>query len=116
MTHLLQREVFFWSWIAFVAIKRQDYPGEHNVSSAFAFGALLNLIFESLLYSNHHAKAILFMQIKVTAQKEEQLRLLLDTVPDKVLISTKATESRRPRSLYCNLQTERFFGCNLVKR
>lgn len=37
-------------------------------------------------------------------------------MPDKVLITTQASEASMPKSLYCNLQTERFFGCNFVSR
>lgn len=66
VTHLIIREIFFWSWLILVAIKRHEYDG-HNIGSSFAFGILFNLIFESLLYSNHRAKATLFMQVKVTA-------------------------------------------------
>lgn len=41
---------------------------------------------------------------------------MLDSVPDKVIIMTKASESSVPKSLYCNLQTKQFFGGDLVKK
>lgn len=112
--HLIYREIFYWAWFGFVAIKRSELNGENNLFSALGFGIVSSLIFEALLYTNHRAKATLFMQIKLMALKEEQLRVLLDTVPDKVLITTQATESRVPISLYCNLQTKQFFGADLV--
>ena len=57
---------------------------------------------EAIIYVNHKAKANLFMRIKVIALQEEQLKNLLDTVPDKVLIVTKTSEASVPKSIYSN--------------
>jgi len=70
---------------------------------------------EGIIYVNHKAKANLFMRIKVIALQEEQLKNLLDTVPDKVLIVSKPSEAIAPRSLYSNRGMNEFFGGDIVE-
>ena len=55
------------------------------------------------------------MQIKQVEQQETQLKGLLDAVPDSVYICSKATEERRPRSLFANQKLNTFFGSDVVK-
>lgn len=102
LPHLIIREIYFWGCVSVIVPGRSRFDGENNMVAGFASAFTFCLLFESVLYTNHRAKAVLFMRVKVTALQEEQLRDLLDTVPDQVLICTKASESREPKSIYSN--------------
>ena len=75
---------------------------------------ILVLGIESIIFVTHKAKSNLFLRIKVTALQEDQMQNLLNTVPDKVLICSKASEGSMPISLYSNRQMNNFFGCDVV--
>ena len=53
-------------------------------------------------YASARSKALLFQRVKVMSTQEKQLSSLLDAVPDKVLICTRAQEARAPKSIYSN--------------
>ena len=76
--------------------------GELNLYAAATFVMLINLGIETIIYVNHKSKAQLFMRMKVLMLQQEQLKSLFDTVPDKVLIFSKTSEARAPKSLYSN--------------
>lgn len=78
-------------------------------------GIFLIFGLESIIYVNHKAKANLFLQIKVIAIQEEQLKNLLDTVPDKVLIVSKPSDAVAAKNLYSNRQMNEFFGGDVVE-
>ena len=102
LCHMIIREVFVWSCLSIIIICRSKFEGENNIYAGFILSLLFCILFEAVLYSNHRAKAILFMRMEVSALQEEQLRRLLDTVPDKVLISSQANEDSAPKSIYSN--------------
>ena len=56
------------------------------------------------------------MRMKVLMLQQEQLKNLIDTVPDKVLIFSKTSEASAPKSLYSNHRMNEFFGCNVVEK
>ena len=97
-----------------IIIGRSQYDSENNVYASFGLTFFFAMMFESVLYSNHRSKAVLFMRIKLTALQEEQLRNLLDTVPDKVVITSQPSEDRAPKSFYSNRQMNEFFGCDFI--
>lgn len=47
-------------------------------------------------------------------QQEKQLSDVFDCLPDKVLITTQASEAQAPRSVYSNTHINNFFGCDVV--
>ena len=110
---MLARELFAVGLSICNMVTRNRY-GENNVYAAGLVLILLVLSMESIMYVNHKAKANLFMRIKVIALQEEQLKNLLDTVPDKVLIMSKTSEASAPKSLYSNRQMNELFGCDVV--
>ena len=72
------------------------------------------VLIEIISYVNHKEKAQLFLKIKQTAFQQEQIQNLLNTVPDSVLISSLATESKAPLTIYSNRQMNNFFGCDTI--
>ena len=102
LVHMVFREVFVWSCLSMIIIGRSKFEGENNIYAGFIISLSFCILFEAVLYSNHRAKAILFMRMEVSALQEEQLRSLLDTVPDKVLITSQANEDSAPKSIYSN--------------
>lgn len=69
LTHLIQRNVFFWSVMLLIIIERQKLD-ENNIYAALGATLSLNVAFETILYINHRAKAKLFMQMKVMTLQE----------------------------------------------
>lgn len=114
LCHLIIRQCFTWACMSMIIIGRSQYDGENNVYTGFGLTLIFSLMFESVLYSNHRSKAGLFMRIKLTALQEDQLRNLLDTVPDKVLITSQPSENSAPKSFYSNRQMNEFFGCDFI--
>lgn len=115
IVHLALRQAFYWACVAVIVPGRDSLDDVVSIHEAVGICVLFSLLFESVLYTNHRAKAILFLRTNVTALQMEQLRSLLDSVPDQVLITTRATENRAPKSLYTNEKMNKFFGCDLVK-
>ena len=59
-------------------------------------------LFESANYCSMRSKALLFKRVKEMGRQEQQLSNLLDTMPDKFLIATRALEAKAPMSVYSN--------------
>ena len=70
LTHLIQRNVFFWSVMLLICFERKRL-GENNIYAALGTTLFFNVAFESIIYMNHRAKAKLFMQIKVMTLQEQ---------------------------------------------
>ena len=81
----------------------------------FGMNILLVILVEGSNYYCIRSKAQLFLRLKVTSMQERQLSHLMDSMPDKFLISTLAHEARAPKSIYSNKQMNTFFGCDMVK-
>ena len=67
LCHFILREIFVWSCLGLIIIGRNQYEGENNVYAGFSISLLYCLLYESVIYTNHRSKAILFMQMKQTA-------------------------------------------------
>ena len=64
LTHLIQRNVYFWSVMLLIMIERSKLE-ENNLYAAIGSTLFFSIAFETIVYINHRAKAKLFMQIKV---------------------------------------------------
>ena len=104
LTHLVYRHIFIWFCTIMMLVKSKEI-GDIYMPIAMVLVIFLMYIItlESILYVNHRAKAKLFLQMKMISMQEQQISNLLDMVPDKVLICSKAKESSAPRALYSNL-------------
>ena len=85
-----------------LTVKKLEYLEEINLFVSFFLLTSSILVTESIFYIHHKAAAKLFVSIKVASLQEKQLRNLLDTVPDKVLICSQSREGHTLKSYYNN--------------
>ena len=108
------RQVLTWTFLCFnVFMQDQDHMFE--MVMLFGMDFLLVILVEGSNYYCIRSKAQLFLRLKVTSMQEKQLSHLMDSMPDRFLISTLAHEARAPKSIYSNKQMNTFFGCDMVK-
>ena len=68
----------------------------------FGMSFLLVILVEGSNYYCIRSKAQLFLRLKVTSMQERQLSHLMDSMPDKFLISTLYHDAHAPKSIYSN--------------
>ena len=93
--------IFYLACIVLTNYSRFKLDGR-NIFSAFTISFFANLMIEAIAYMNMKAKASLFLRIKFMSLQEEQLKNLLDTVPDHVLICSQDKEGHAPKSIFGN--------------
>ena len=108
LPHLICR-VFLVIAIIMLLLYRARQGDDVDVATSLVIAFGLVTIGEVNLYLNHKAKAILFVEIKVNEKQQQQLRNLLNTVPDNVLICTQSLGDVAPKSIYANSKIEDFF-------
>ena len=89
---LIIRQIMCWVFIGFNLLM---WKRDHSVdASRNVFNILINFVLVILVevgnYCQVRSKARLFLRVKATAMHERQLSNLLDAVPDKVLICSRA--------------------------
>jgi len=110
---LLLRQAMCWTFIILNTAMWATQSSDSNYGTVIATVAVF-LLMEGGNFCNMRSKALLFMQVRKMGMQERQLSNLLDSLPDKVLICTKAQEGKAPKSIYSNMQMNAFFGCDLV--
>lgn len=97
----------------FVFIK--DGKGDDvSVSQAITTVLVIGLLIEISVYNNAKQTALLFARLKVTEKQQKQMADLLDSMPDSVFICTKGSDDKQTCPIYANLQTNVFFGRNIL--
>ena len=105
--------------IGCLALRALSWSSDSRDFSILVFSGFclfLVVFIESANYCSMRSKALLFQRVKEMGRQEQQLSNLLDAVPDKVLISTRALEAKAPKSVYSNRQMNTFYGCNMAAR
>ena len=88
---------------------------EANLLVSCGMYLILVLILEGICWWVHKDKAMLFLRIKTAKLQEEQLLNLLDSMPDKVLISELCHESK-PVPIYTNRAMRMLFGGDALNK
>ena len=99
---LFTRQVCLWSCLTLYILTRNDDNRGSSILVFSGFCLFLVVFVESANYSSMQSKALLFQRVKEMGRQEQQLSNLLDTMPDKFLITTRALEAKAPKSVYSN--------------
>ena len=89
----------FFSWqVVYLAttISRLWVDSEGPSLAESILIGVFTLIGETSAYTNTKAKLKLFIKIKESKHQQKQRQVLLDSIPDSVLICTKGTEDSAP--------------------
>ena len=98
---MLVRQVLGWIFLGCsIFIWKRDH--QFNVAMNVITNVAIIAFAEAGTYASTRSKALLFKRVKVMSTQEKQLSNLLDSVPDKVLICTRAEEARAPKCIYSN--------------
>ena len=86
---LIMRQVTCWAFILFnIQMWRRHH--DFNIVANLLVNIVLIMLMEGGNFCNMRSKAILFLRAKKIGMQEQQLSNLLDAVPDKVLICSRA--------------------------
>ena len=76
-----------------MCLVRSSYD-ENDVIVAFSATFSMAIIVEVIFYFSYRTKVKLYLNMKLTEKTQDQLYNLLDIVPNKVLICSKASEEQ----------------------
>ena len=112
--HVVTRAILYLLSLTSAIISRQIAFEKSSTVFAMVF-VLLFATIELIFYVQMKAQVKLFIASKVITIQEKQLRNMLDTVSDKVLVcSTDSKEGLKTIPLYNNRQMKELFGQSLV--